>query len=138
MSVRKNFSVIIAAVLLLTFLTGCSSDEEEPGISRIDWDDHDQRAEQFVMTLLNGDYTIAAEGFDEEMVNALGVSGLRRAWISTVRVAGEFISIVRTEFVPHDEYEIYNVISQHKNRDIVTRIVFSPDGTIAGLFFSYN
>ena len=126
----------VLAVALLVILVGCA-EEEEPGISRIDWENHDLRAEQFVRALLNGDFTIAAEGFDEDMEKALGKKGLRKGWLDTVRIAGEFISIDGTELIPNDEYEIYHVVTLHKNRAINSRIVFSHDGLIAGLFFSF-
>ena len=71
------------------------------------------------------------------MKKALGVRGLRKGWLDTVRIAGEFASIDGTELVPHDEYDIYHVVTVHKNRAICTRIVFSHDGLIAGLFFSF-
>ena len=136
MSFRKSLAVVIAALLIIFVLTGCS-EEEEPGISEIDWGNNDLRAEQFVKALLNGDFSIAAAGFDEEMNRALGVRGLRNAWRSTVRAAGEFESLVGTEVIPNDEYDIYHVVTLHKNRDINSRVVFSNDGLIAGLFFSF-
>jgi len=136
MNGRKVLLIVLTVVLLVIFLVGCAP-EEEPGISRIDWDDHDLRAEQFVKALLNGDFTIAAEGFDEDMKKALGMRGLRKGWLDTVRIAGEFISIDGTELIPNDEYEIYHVVTLHKNRAINSRIVFSHDGLIAGLFFSF-
>ena len=136
MSIRKVLYIIITAMLLIVILAGCA-DEEEPGISKIDWNDHDLRAEQFVRALINGDFTIAAEGFDDDMMRALNVRGLKRAWRNTVKIAGEFISIEETELIPNDEYEIYHVVTLHENRNINTRIVFSTDGLIAGLFFSF-
>ena len=136
MSVNKYFTVFIAVVILTLTLAGCGA-EEEPGISYIDWNDHDLRAQQFVTALVNGDFTIAAEGFDEDMTRVLGVRGLRKAWRDTVRIAGEFNSIYKTEDVPNDEYEIYHVITWHANRYINSRIVFSDTGKIAGLFFSF-
>jgi len=136
MSCKKILIAVITALFLIVALTACDS-AEEPGISFIDWNNHDLRAEQFVVALLNGDFSTAAEGFDEEMRHALSVSELRKAWRDTVRVAGEFVSIERAEVVPHEDYEIYNVITRHATRDINTRIVFSFDGKVAGLFFSF-
>jgi len=132
----KRLPILFLTVIIIITTSGCTPDEE-PGISYIDWNDKDMRSEQFVNTLLNGDYTIAAEGFDPEMARALGVSGLRRAWLSTVRVAGTFDSVKEIIFSEHEEYEIYDVITQHANRNLNTRVVFSPDGQIAGLFFTY-
>ena len=134
--IRKRLLVTLAVILLFAALTACGNDEE-PGISQIDWDDHETRAEQFVGALLNGDFTIASEGFDEEMARLLGVNGLRRAWNSTVRLAGEFVSMDETELVDDNDYEIYHVVTRHKDRDINSRIVFDHNGKIAGLFFSF-
>jgi len=89
------------------------------------------------MALLHGDFTIAAEGFDEDMTKALGVRGLRRAWLNTVRNAGVFDSFMDIEFSEYEVYEIYDVVTNHENRNVNTRVVFSDDGLIAGLFFSY-
>ena len=136
----RTIVLIAAAAMLMPMLfalTGCAADEEEPGISYIDWDDHDNRSGQFVEALLNGDFSIAAEGFDEDMTRMLDVKGLRKAWRDTVRVAGEFISMEETESVENDEYDIYHVVTRHNRRDINTRIVFSHDGLIAGLFFTF-
>ena len=137
MKARKFLSLILITGLIFVFVTSCDDEFEEPGISHIDWDNHDLRAERFVIALVNGDFTIAAEGFDEEMSRVLGVRGLRKAWRDTARIAGDFKSIYETELIPHDEYEIYHVVSWHANRYINTRIVFSFDGKIAGLFFSF-
>jgi len=133
----KILFTILVIILLISFTAGCGIDEEEPGTSVIDWNDHDLRAEQFVNALLNGDYTIAAENFDEEMKKALDINALRRNWLNTVRVAGEFISIEGTETFMHEGYEINDVVMLHKNRSINTRVVFSQDGLVAGLFFSF-
>jgi len=134
-----NAKKLISAILTILFtiaLSGCGN-AEEPGISYIDWNNHDLRAEQFVAALVNGDFSIAAEGFDDDMKRAIDVRGLRKAWRDTVRVAGDFNSIGGTELIPNDEYEIYHVITLHKNRNINTRIVFTFDGKVAGLFFSF-
>jgi len=53
----------------------------------------------------------------------------------TALVNGEY-STVETVIVPHDEYDIYEVISRHKKRGIKSRVVFTADGQVAGLFFS--
>jgi len=136
MVMKRVLSITLAITLLVSVLAACGN-VEEPGISRIDWDDHDLRAEQFVEALLNGDFTIASEGFDEDMTRMLGANGLRRAWNSTVKQAGEFIFMEETELIDDNDYEIYHVVTRHKDRDINSRIVFSQNGKIAGLFFSF-
>jgi len=133
---KRVLLLALAIIFLVTVLAACVL-EEEPGISRIDWDDYDLRAEQFVKALLNGDFAIASEGFDDDMVRLLGANGLRRAWNSTARLAGEYVSMDEAELIDDNEYEIYNVVTRHKDRDINSRIVFSLDGKIAGLFFTF-
>jgi len=133
----KGFSGFIAGIFIFLALSGCGGAEEEPGISRIEWNNHDVRAEQVVTALVNGDFTIVAEGFDDDMSRALDVSGLRKAWRDTVRAAGAFNSIGGTEYFTHEEYEVYNVVTLHERRNINTRIVFSEESKIAGLFFTF-
>jgi len=136
-TLMKTKIFIAAAVALLLLFADCSKSVNEPGISSIDWNDKEHRAEQFVTALVNGDYSIAQEGFDANMKKALGKNGLKRAWESTVKAAGSFVSIMGTKTEPNDEYEIYIVTSRHENKGIASRIVFSKDGLIAGLFFSF-
>ena len=128
--------ILSMLVVFALFGFGCSSGKE-PNTSNIDWGNRDQRAEQFVAALVNGDYSIAAEGFSADMNRALGVRGLRRAWGDMIKGAGAFVSIAETQTEPHDEYDIYIVVSRHENRGVSSRVVFSEDGLIAGLFFSF-
>ncbi|MCL2020451.1 MAG: alpha/beta fold hydrolase [Oscillospiraceae bacterium] len=150
MRTKKTIVFIMSVLLLLLAVSSCTKganesgngannqSEGEHGAIVIEWENHDLRAEQFVLALSNGDYSVAAEGFDADMNKALGVRGLRNAWEGMVKDAGEIIDFSSTEKVPHDEYDIYNVISIHENTGIVTRIVFSQDGLVAGLFFNFT
>jgi len=128
---------ITSLAVCLLLLAGCGTAVAEPGISRIDWDNHDARAEQFVTALANGDFTIAAEGFDADMQRALGVRALGNSWKGMLRGAGAFVAIEGIELEPHDEYDIYIVFTRHEISGINTRIVFSADGLVAGLFFTF-
>jgi len=160
MKLRKSISAVIVALFTLLILASCNSgsdksdvshndkdnqraeQSEKSNASHIDWDNHDQRAEQFVMALVNGDYDTAAAGFVPELMQGLGVSGLKEAWENTVRTAGAFISVTGTEVIlddniPHEEYDIYHVVTRHENSGINSRIVFSKDGLVAGLLFTF-
>ena len=137
MKIGKSLAGALAAAFLILFLSGCDDDVEEPGISHIDWNNHDLRAEQIVNALINEDYSVIAEGFDNDMKSSLGVKGLRNGWRFVVNAAGEVGTIGETEIIPHDEYDIYHIVTVHSNRSVNTRIVFSHDGLIAGMFFSY-
>jgi len=136
MKPHKCIISVLSILLVLTFFTGCG-DPDEPGISEIDWNDKNIRSEQFVTALVNGDYTIASSGFDATMTRSLSVRRLAKAWTDTVKVAGAFDSIVSTEEVPNDEYDIYIVLTRHENMGINTRIVFTEDNQVAGLFFTF-
>ena len=137
MRAHKLAATLLALLLLTLASASCSPGAVEPGISKIDWEDPELRAEQFVTALVNGDFRVAAEGFDSAMKRALSVSALRRAWESTVTQAGSYISLERTEIIPHEEYSIYLVTTRHEIMGVSTRIVFDTDGLVAGLFFSY-
>jgi len=142
MNKKKLIAAAMAALTVAFAVSACSGGSSvtggnEPGISQIEWENADLRAEQFVMALVNGDYSVAASGFDAAMKRALSVPALKKSWEDTVREAGTFISIAETQLIPHDEYEIYHVVSQHEKSGINTRIVFSADGLVAGLFFSF-
>jgi len=128
---------IVALTMGLLMLAGCGAAAAEPGVSQIDWANHDARAEQFVMALVNGDYTIASEGFDAEMQRVLSVRALGNNWKAMNNQAGAFVSIEGTELEPHDEYDIYNVVTRHEKSGVNIRIVFSADGLVAGLFFTF-
>jgi len=123
-------------MLLVFILVGCGNDEE-PGTSVIEWNNKDLRAEQFVRAMLNGDYTIAAEGFNDDMANAFSVADFKAGWRNTIRAAGRFISISGIEFIEHEGYEIYDVLTEHSTRNVNTRVVFDEDGLVAGLFFNF-
>ena len=133
----RSFLVVMMVVLIIAAVSGCSKNTNKPGAGTIDWDNHDQRAEQFVLALVNGDFSEAAEGFNAEMRQALSVIDLEKAWEDTIANAGAYISIEEVTMDPHDEYDIYQVISNHQRFKVNSRIVFSEDGLVAGLFFSF-
>jgi dienelactone hydrolase len=149
MKLNKSMLTVLTltVVLVMVFvISGCQviggsgsgGSDSEPGISQIDWDNHEERAEQFVMALVNGDYSVAAAGFDRTMRLALGTRGLKKAWEDTVIAeAGAFAAIAGTEIIPHDEYEIYEVSSRHENLGVTSRVVFSSGGLVSGLFFNF-
>lgn len=133
---RKIAAALLAVLFALPAFAGCGAGEE-PGVSVIDWANPDERAAQFVTALVNGDYTIAAQGFDAEMLRALRVAALRRSWEAMQRRAGAFIAIEGTEQIPDDEYDIRHVVTRHEKMGVNTRVVFSAEGRVAGLFFTF-
>jgi hypothetical protein len=128
----------IALLLIIFLLSGCFSQDVIPGF--IDWESRRPiKAEQFVNALVLGEYVTARENFNSAMLRALNVRKLRRAWEDSVKEAGEFIEIVNTEQLPHEEYDIFLVTTKHENKGIVTRIVFEiENGLISGLHFRFT
>ena len=141
MDINNNSIIVLSSLLLLLFTVGCKGDEGEPGISYIEWNNHEMRAEQLVTALLNGDFTVVTDGFEEDLKRSLGLGGLKSSWRGMLRIAGDFVSIGETVFILLDEddyqYEIYHVVTIHENKEINTRIVFNLDGSIAGLWFIF-
>ncbi|MCL2076816.1 MAG: alpha/beta fold hydrolase [Oscillospiraceae bacterium] len=142
MKLKKIIALTLAAIFILSAVLGCDSNsadnQSDSEISVIEPNNQNiERAEQFVMALINGDYATAAESFDETMSEALGVDELKKAWEDMIKVAGESIDYIEVEAEAHDEYDIYNIVSYHENSGINSRIVFSQDNLIAGLFFTF-
>jgi len=128
---------VLIALFILGSVSGCElGSNTEPGTSLIEWENHDMRAEQFMTAVANGDFSIAAEGFNAEVYQGLrGAQGLRVAWRDVCGVVGSFISIEGVHYAPDDEYDVYEVITRHRSGGINTRLVFTDDGLITGIFF---
>ena len=129
-------SLLLASLPLSAMLTGCKA-ESEPGTSKIDWSNHRECASQFVMALVAGDYTIAAEGFNDEMKEAMSVVRLRQTWEDIIAEAGAFEEIVSVNQVPNAEYDIFEIVTKHENTGLNSRLVLTDDDQVAGLFFSF-
>jgi hypothetical protein len=127
------------AFLALSPITGCAYDSsKEPGVSQIDPEDREGRAEQFVAALVNGDYSIASAVFDADMQKAMNTAALKRTWEGVVAAAGAFKGFSGTEYSTYEAYEIYEVASAHEKQGVISRVVFDTDGQVAGLFFRFS
>ena len=137
----KNFR-LWAVIILSVFMGGCAGkglDLSTAGAAgEKDGSFYSERAEKFVKQLVNGEYSAAAESLDAQMAKSLNADALEQAWNGAIEQAGAFSAIVKTDNLTQDGYYICLVTSRHENKNVVSRVVFSEDGLILGLFFSYT
>ena len=92
-------------------------------------------AEGFFDNLVNGEFGECEKLFDATMKAELPEDELIVAWSSVAMKVGIFNSIVKTDYVYREGYDIILITSDHTSGGVVSTIVFSLDWEIAGLFF---
>jgi len=93
------------------------------------------KALALVKNLSRGDYAAATADFDKTMVNALPENKLKEVWEQLQGQTGAFKEITGTRSDEKDQYRIIFVSCQFDNGAIDVRVVFNPQGQVAGLFF---
>ena len=123
-----------------TATNGLNHDDKTEYVETIiEWDNEPERAEQFVLAIVSGEYAVAAAGFDATMSRAVGgIEGLRKTWEDITEIAGDFICIVDSDIVDDGEYDIRLVTSMHEKLGIVSQIVFTNDNAVVGLYFNFT
>ena len=138
---KRLFITISSIVILLILIARFENNVEEPGISYVDWSDKNMRAQQIVTALYNGDFTVVVEGFDDDLKRTLGLRGLTSSFLGMHRIAGEYISIGEINYILFLDvgysFEIYNITTLHEHKELITRIVFNTDGSVAGIWFVF-
>ncbi len=115
------------AVLITVLQTGWAAELVESQVI--------SRAEAFVGELDAGRFTNAVARFDRTMAAALPAPKLAATWQAVNRQVGEFKRrhASRTETLP--PYQIVLVTCEFTRDWLDTKVVFNPEGEIAGLFF---
>ena len=140
-------AVLMTAMLIATMLiaTGCAQSGAPAGntgatgdsadAAEIDWEFYNGRAKEFVTAMSAGDFNAAVEMFDKTMKRALPAKSLQTGvWDVVTGQAGAFVSINKTENQAAQGYFICFVTSEHADKGVTLRVVFSKDGQVAGLF----
>jgi dienelactone hydrolase len=98
-------------------------------------EDAEREARALVEALARGNAERAAQGFDARMRAALPPAQALEAWNGMAATAGAFEGIDGVTFENERGLPIVLVECRMHGQPIVTRVVFDPDGDVAGLFF---
>lgn len=140
MNIRKR---ALAFVLLIVFLAGCARQTPSatpaplaslPGLlgdeARI------VEAEQFLNTLVEGDFAAGYSAFNEDMKAALPLVKLATTWQTLTSQVGALKNIVGRRVEQAPPYERVVLTSEFEKAMLDVRIVYDEAGEVAGLFFA--
>lgn len=119
----------LAALLASSLVAGCGSEKESEGSELTG------RARQLVESLAAGDYTTPVESFDATMRREMPAETLQQAWESLQKQSGSFQSITATREEQAGDYLAVFVTCRFENSLTDIKVVFNPEGEVAGLFF---
>jgi len=127
-----------ARLLLLSALAGCLS--VAPVAARDDARPNPEELKLLAMTfvdLLNkGDFAKASKDFDKVMQEKMPPAKLEETWKSLISRVGAFQKQMGARLEHKAPYEIVYVTCAFEQMSIDTRLVFTKDKQITGLFFS--
>lgn len=99
------------------------------------FEDLKEKAQNFIELLLKGDFTSAANGFDDQMKIARDESKLQETWINTISDVGALLRLNPTQTVEAEGYKIVTIRCDFQRAIIDVRIVFNEQRQISGLNF---
>jgi uncharacterized protein len=94
-----------------------------------------EMVQNLVAQMADGQFDKAVEPFDATMQKALPADKLRQSWDATVAQYGPFQKATETRTEKVQQYEVLYVTCEFQKGRIDTKVVFSSDNKIAGLFF---
>lgn len=124
---RQPLVLLVTAALALA---GCP-DDDQPLPANLD-----ERARAFVQLLVDEEFDRAVEVFDATMRGALPAPKLEAVWKSVLDRAGGFEKIRSTRRQRHEQYVIVYVTCGFEQGPFDVKVVFDPEGRVAGLYFS--
>ena len=99
------------------------------------FEDLKETAQNFIMLLLNGDFTSAATNFDDQMKIALNEDKLQETWTNTIKEAGILIQLNTAVTAEVEGYRIVTIPCSFQRSIINVKVVFNKEGQISGLNF---
>jgi len=129
--------LLFATIFIIVFsVYGCADrDVGEPiDASTVDWQFFNERAEEFIILMNEGNFSDAVAMFDRTMTRALKEPALKKIWDDIIESTGNFVSFHKIENQVIDGYFICEVTSFHTDIGVTLRVVFDKDGLIAGYF----
>lgn len=125
---RAAASAALLAVLALAFAGRAAAFQAVP-VAGVE-----ARAERLVRSMARGDFAAVEEQFDGTMRAALPASRLERLWGALQAQAGAFQEVGSARTERSDSLETVVLGGRFERAALDFRVVFRPDGRVAGLF----
>lgn len=123
-------------VLLLSFLAvGVVSCAPAPEVGPPLEGEITALAEEFIASLVAGDYSGAVSYFDAQMLKALPEKKLKQTWEGLLQQMGPYQGEVEKRVEQSGQYEAVNVITDFAQGQLNIRVVFNSDHRVSGLWF---
>ncbi len=126
----KNIRRVLVMMILAVLAAACTARATPLPPEQVE-----AKALALVNNLIKSDYAAARADFDKTMLDVLPESDLKEVWESLPAQTGAFKEIGGVRSDEKDQYRIIFVTCAFENAAIDVRVVFDPDGKIAGLFF---
>jgi hypothetical protein len=128
--------MIVAAAGMVLLLSACAAAPATPEGTPPPFDELEPKASALVDALIAGDYEAATADFDATMQTALPADKLQESWESLPKQIGAYQDKAGSRTDTQDGYAIVFETLQFEKARLDVRVVFNPDQSIAGLFFS--
>lgn len=92
-------------------------------------------AKLLVQQMSEGKHESAIKPFDKVMQQGLPASKLKQVWDGLTKVHGRFKIATKTRVKTSGKYQIVFVLTEFERGSLETKVVFSGDNQIVGLFF---
>ncbi len=128
----------VLAALLVATVAGCGASTEpaeSPSPSATVDAALGQLATDFIATLVAEDFQAAVGYFDDDMLDALPAAALAATWQQLIEQVGAYESELDRRQEATGGYDAVIVTARFEASPLDIRVVFGPDGRIAGLFF---
>lgn len=92
-------------------------------------------ARRLVDQLASGQFEKIESNYDSQMAAAMPPGSLSITWSGLIRQVGAFQSIAETKSLKRGGYDVVTLVCKFQEATLDTKVSFSADGKVAGLFF---
>lgn len=129
----SRFEILTIAIALFAAISASLF----PTLAQSPVDPHasEAAARKLVEQLATGQFEKIESNYDSQMAAAMPPGSLSVTWLGLIRQVGAFQSIAETKSLRRGGYDVVTVVCKFQEATLDTKVSFSADGKIAGLFF---
>lgn len=130
---RSRIPILAIAVLLFAIVAASSP----LALAQASPDSHGSEgaARKLVEQLAAGQFDKIEANYDSQMAAAMPPGSLSVTWSGLIQQVGPFQSITEAKALKRGGYDVVTVVCKFQEATLDTKISFSADGKLAGLFF---